>query len=138
MLETLLKVVGYTTNAYTFIVTNIKAILIASAVIVVMYFVIGFFNLRNQLLATKRELEAAKAQVEQLQKDVTAISHARDDLSKKTQELEKDRRELTEKLIGHDIGKLAKRHSRLIEKAVNGGTDKALRCIEAISRGEDC
>jgi hypothetical protein len=138
MIETLLKLIGYSTNAYVFIVTNIKAIVIALATITVLYFVIGFFNLRNELAATKRDLAEAQAHVAQLKRDVEDISSARDDLSKKSQELEKQRRELAEKLIKHDLSKIARRHPRMVEKAVNNGTEKVFKCFESVTRGGGC
>jgi predicted nuclease with TOPRIM domain len=138
MLETVLKIIGYTTNAYTFVVTNIKTLLIVSASVAILYFVIGFFNLRNELAETKRVLAAVRAHAEQLEKDVRDISSARDELTQKARELEAQRRELTDKLMRHNLSKMSERHSKLVEKAVNGGTEKALRCFESITRGGGC
>jgi hypothetical protein len=59
-------------------------------------------------------------------------------LTKKAVELEKERRELAEKLMKHDLSKMAKRHSKLVEKAINGGTEKTLKCFESVSRGGGC
>lgn len=138
MIETLLKVLGYATNAYTFVLTNIKTLLIVSGTLTVLYFVVGFFNLRHEVANAKRELAVANAQVEQLERDVKDIAAARDDLSKKARELEEASKKLTEKLMQHDLSKLSQRHSKLVEKAVNGGTEKALKCFEAITRGGGC
>jgi cell division protein FtsL len=138
MLETLLRALGYATNAFTFVTTNLKVILITAATVTILYFVVGFFNLRSELARTQEELQRSKAQVEQLQKDIQDITAARDDLSKKTRELEETKRELTEKLMKHDLSKMSQRHSKLVEKAINEGTDKTLKCFEAVSRGGDC
>ena len=138
MLETLLHVFGYATNTFTFVTTNLRAILTASAALAVIYFVVGFYNLRNELAEAKRELNAANSHVQQLKKDVQDISTARDGLSQKASELEKGRRELAEKLMKHDMSKLARRHSKLVEKAVNQGTEKTFKCFESISRGGGC
>lgn len=138
MLEMFLRLFGYTTNAYTFITTNIRAILVVSITLVVAYFVVGFFNLRNELAVARRELSEAKAHVDQLKRDVEDISTARDDLSKRAQELDKERRDLAEKLIRHDMSKLARRHPKLVEKAINEGTEKVFKCFETVTRGGGC
>ncbi len=134
----LLKALGYTTNAYTFVVTNVKVIAVSLLAVTILYFVIGFYNLRGELARAKDELQRANARVEQLQRDISDISSARDDLTKKAVELEKERRELAEKLMKHDLSKMAKRHSKLVEKAINGGTEKTLKCFESVSRGGGC
>lgn len=127
--------------ALPFILKNIKPLLIAAAVATVMFFVTGFFVLREKLHDTEAELERAKAQVAQLEKDVKDITSTHIDLAKKNEELRHKSDELAQQLERRgkkSISELAKKKAKLVENALNNGTDKALRCIEVMSEGGDC
>lgn len=128
-------------NAASFIGSNLRLILISAAVIAISYFVIGFFNLRSELSDTKAKLVLSEAKTAQLEKDFADSNKIRDDLAKQKADLDKKTAELMDKLNREgkkSISELAVKHAKLVEKAINNGTEKALRCLETVSRGGNC
>lgn len=128
-------------NAASFVGSNLRLVLISAAVIAIGYFVIGFFNLRSELSDTQAQLALSQARAMQLEKDIAASNQIRDDLAKQKAELDKKTTDLINQLNRNgkkSISELAVKHSKLIEKAVNNGTEKALKCLEIVSRGGTC
>lgn len=128
-------------NAASFVGANLRIILITAAVATVGYFIIGFFNLRAELSDTQHQLALSQAKALQLEKDIADSNQIRDDLAKQKAELDKKTADLVNQLNRNgkkSISELAIKHSKLIEKAINNGTEKALKCLEIVSRGGNC
>ena len=125
---------AFITQAFGFIVQNIKYILIGIACL----FVVAFFWERRALKNVQAELSQSQAQVVQLKKDVAAIVVAHDKLAAQAAELNQKTVDLTNKLKKHELSKLAATKPKLVEKAINDGTAKALKCLELSSSGGKC
>jgi predicted nuclease with TOPRIM domain len=127
--------------------TVIKWGVIISAVLGV-YFYIGHLQSSNEILRQNNaKLEASnQAQqetIKKIQEDHAAIIKAKDTLAEKLDELKKERTELVDQLDRESkkkksIEELARKKSKLVEKAINNGTAEALKCFETLSVDGKC
>ena len=89
------------------------------------------------LMANQAKLETAVALQE------ATIKQQQEDMAKQAATLEKvndafakaqaDKQNLTDKLMKHDLGKLAEKKPGLVEEKINRGTDNVGRCFEILS-----
>ena len=104
----------------------------------------GFYVFKLQkdnaiLKANAVKLESAisdqKILIENQQKDFNEILQANADMNKLVNNLKKDIDELDKRFAkkDRDFGKLAIEKSKVIERIMNSGSDKAARCIEIAS-----
>lgn len=89
------------------------------------------------LMANQAKLETAVAIQEE------TIKQQQADMAKQAETLEKvndafakaqaDKQNLTDRLMKHDLGKLAEKKPGLVEEKINRGTDNVGRCFEILS-----
>ena len=121
----------------------------ACAVIVLAFYVyhlratntINTLTTENQRL--KDMFEQQRQAMEKMREDFGKIIVIRDQLSKEIQTAKQETEELRDKLFRENKGKksleeLATKKTKLVENAVNRGTEKVLRCFELISEGQSC
>jgi septal ring factor EnvC (AmiA/AmiB activator) len=128
-------------GALNFVRVNLVPILISIGLAVFLFFVVGFFVVRGKLHDTEAELALAKTRLAQLEKDVKEITQTHVELARQVDNYKRKSDALAEKLErrgNRSISEMAKRHAKLVEKAINRGTEDALRCAEVISNGGDC
>lgn len=128
-------------KAFQFVGANLKTFAIVAGVALILYFVIGFFNLRSELKDTQEQLAQSQAHVVQLETDIKDIQAIRDKLDKETAAEAKAKQDLLNKLNRpgkKSMTELAQKHPKLVEKAVNDGTKKAFKCLETLSAGGQC
>lgn len=135
-------------NAFLFVKNNFKLVLGTAAFLAVSFFVFRYTLLQEKLRTTEAKLAQAQTQLaetqrqlEQMRKDVRDISKAHNDLTKIVEEAQKkndDLRAQLERRGKKSITELAKKKRTLVQKALNNGTDKALKCLEVVSSGGDC
>lgn len=124
-----------------FLKNNLKPILIAIAGATILFFIAGFFIVREKLHDTEDLLAQARIQIENLKKDVSEITKAHIEVAKTAEEYRKKSTDLSKQLERRGkkpISELARKHAKLVEKAINSGTKKALDCMEVVSSGGDC
>lgn len=127
--------------------TVIKWGLIISAVLG-LYFYINHLQNENETLRqnnVKLEISNKTQQetIKQIQADHEAIIKAKDSLANTVEELKKEKIDLVDKLDRESkkkksLEELARKKSGLVEKAVNNGTAKALKCFEILSVDGKC
>jgi septation ring formation regulator EzrA len=120
---------------------NLVPILISIGVGIVLFFVVGFFSFRQKLHEAEQKLTMAETQITQLKRDIQEITSAHVDISKDAEQYRKKSQELAKRLERRGkkpISELARKRAKLVEKAINSGTKKALECMETISRGGVC
>lgn len=133
--------VSFLLGAFSFFKNNVVPILIAAGVSVFLFFVVAFFVVRGKLHATEEELALTKSKLVQLEKDVKDITKTHVDLSHQVEEYRKKSDDLARQLERRGklpISELARRKAKLVEKAINRGTEQVLKCVEIISNGGDC
>jgi predicted nuclease with TOPRIM domain len=128
-------------NAYLIVKNNLKLITIVALILTFLYFAVGFYVVRSQRDNLQGELENSKKKITQLEKDIKDITKAHVDLSKHSEELKKKKEDLVERLERpgkKSITELARAKPNLVEKAINAGTAKILKCVEIVTSGGDC
>ncbi len=95
----------------------------------------------NQIL--QLENDSLKQAIVQIQKDYQAIIEAKESLSERTAELEKQTKNIKDTLYRENqkkksLEELAIKKTSLIQKKVNDATGKVLECFETLSKGGDC
>lgn len=133
--------VSFLISAFGFIKNNVVPLLIATAVSVFLFFVISFFIVRGKLHDAEAELALTKLRIVQLEKDVKDITKTHIDLSHQVDEYKQKSDDLARQLERRgkkSISELARKKAKLVEKAINRGTEQVLKCVEIITNGGDC
>lgn len=126
--------------------------LAAAAVLIFLFLVFYIYYLRSshriETLIRENEqlqqtIEQQKRAIESIKQDYAKIVEIRDELNQKIVETQKDTEELRKKLYRENEGKksleqLATKKTNLIQKLVNRGTEKALKCLELITEDKEC
>jgi hypothetical protein len=126
--------------------SSIRLIIILIILVLVLSSVWYVTGLREQLAVTKennKKLEDSvvvqQAVIDQIKRDVTGIQEANKELSNTITSQNKDLSSLRTRFntsadgSSRDIGELAIVKTPSIERAINRGTDNAIRCIEIAS-----
>jgi hypothetical protein len=111
---------------------------------VILVLIAGFywyFNWSQSQLTTLREnnakLEIAVSTNEQtiasLRSDFARVGQVLNETNRELSETRIQNRDLQTRLSEHDLGALAEAKPGLVENAINGGTENALRCFELLS-----
>lgn len=133
--------ISFLIGAFSFFKSNIVPILVAIGASVFLFFVVGFFIVRGKLHDTERELEQTKKRLTQLESDVEGITKTHVELAHEVDMYRKRSDALAKELERRgkrSISELARKHAKLVEKAINRGTERVLKCVEIISSGGDC
>jgi len=121
---------------------NFKIYMIIGAVVLTM---VGGFTLYFQWSQEQMQIMAANnAKLEQaVATQEETIKQQQADMVKQAETLkvvndafakaQTDKQTLTDKLIKHDLGKLAEKKPSLVEEKINRGTDNVGRCFEILS-----
>lgn len=121
--------------------TNLKPLLISLGVGIVLFFIVGFFTVRDKLHNTEAQLAATKARLSQIEDDVKRITQTHVEMAKQVEQYREKSDALAKQLERRgkkSISELSRRHAKLVEKAINKGTEKVFKCVEVISSGGDC
>lgn len=112
------------------------------------YFYISHLRAENNRLiqdnaSLKNAVKMQEETIKGLQEDHTKIIKSKDQLNEKVVELQKEKVDLIDKLNRESknkksIEELARKKTKLVEKAVNNGTAKALECFELLSENKEC
>jgi chromosome segregation ATPase len=117
------------------IITVIMLIGISGAVIYVQKLRADNAILKENQIKLEKAVESQQQVIEQQKKDFAEIMEANKQLNTLVAGLKKDFDDLDKRFNkgGRDIGKLAIERSKVVERAVNKGTEAAARCIELAS-----
>ena len=113
--------------------------------------IVGYiYFLRSSIEVLEKEnsdlitiVEQQKRDIAAMQKDITNVLAAKDELVKAKDELDKQTAELKETLFREtrkkkSLEELALKKTTLIEKKVNAATKEVFECFMEISNGGDC
>lgn len=84
----------------------------------------------------KTAVETNEATIEQMESDYAAMSKELNRVNKEFAVIRRQNSVLSEKLQRHDIGQLGNARPELVERAINGASDKVGRCFELLSGAE--
>lgn len=100
---------------------------------------IDYLKSENQALTVKTEF--SDSQISKIKTEHEKIGIANANLQSEIEKIRKEKDELSEKLSKLQVleskGALDK-HPKMIEKAINDGTEKTFDCFNKISQGLDC
>jgi hypothetical protein len=89
------------------------------------------------LMANQAKLEVAVATqeetIKQQQADMKKQAETLKEVNDAFAKAQADKQNLTDKLMKHDLGKLAEKKPGLVEEKINRGTDNVGRCFEILS-----
>lgn len=89
------------------------------------------------LMANQAKLETAvaiqEATIKQQQEDMAKQAATLEKVNDAFAKAQADKQNLTDKLMKHDLGKLAEKKPGLVEEKINRGTDNVGRCFEILS-----
>ena len=89
------------------------------------------------LMANQAKLETAvaiqEATIKQQQEDMAKQAATLEKVNDAFAKAQADKQILTDKLMKHDLGKLAEKKPGLVEEKINRGTDNVGRCFEILS-----
>jgi uncharacterized membrane protein YciS (DUF1049 family) len=140
-IQTLENMLTHLISAYLFVKNNYKLVGVVTVLLIILYFIVGFYILRDQRDDLRVKLLASEKKVAQLEKDIVDITNAHIELAKQSEELRKKKDELIESLNRpgkKSLTELARAKPGLVEKAINSGTEKILKCVEIVTSGGDC
>ncbi len=91
--------------------------------------------LKTNQIKLEQSIEAQHKTIEQQKKDIKEIVAANREMNKLVNNLKEDLQNLDKRFTknGRDIGKLAEKKPKLIEKIVNNASERARRCVEIAS-----
>tara|TARA_Y100000593_G_C4241614_1_gene302443 strand:+ start:359 stop:814 length:456 start_codon:yes stop_codon:yes gene_type:complete len=91
--------------------------------------------LKTNQIKLEQSIEAQHKTIEQQKKDIKEIVAANKEMNKLVNNLKEDLQNLDKRFTknGRDIGKLAEKKPKLIEKIVNNASERAKRCVEIAS-----
>lgn len=124
---------------------GLKGMLIMGAVMATM---LGgfywYYNDSQKRMAVLQEnnakLEVAvqtnEAAISSLKENVAAANAELTRVNTEFQKIRQQNRELSDRLIKHDLGLLGSNKPELVERIINGASDKAGRCFELLSGSE--
>lgn len=117
------------------IITIIMLVGISGAVIYVQKLRADNAILKENQVKLEQAVSSQQKVIEQQKKDFDDIMQANKQLNTLVQGLKKDFDDLDKRFNkgGRDIGKLAIERSKVVERAINKGTEAAARCIELAS-----
>jgi hypothetical protein len=81
-------------------------------------------------------IETSEATISALQADYEAVRRTNEELNIEFTAIRRQNAILAEKLSRHDLGFLGASKPELVERVINGASDKAGRCFELISGAE--
>jgi ATP/maltotriose-dependent transcriptional regulator MalT len=89
------------------------------------------------LMANQAKLETAvaiqEATIKQQQEDMAKQAATLEKVNDAFAKAQADKQNLTDKLMKHDLGKLAEKKPGLVEEKINRGTENVGRCFEILS-----
>lgn len=95
---------------------------------------IAILNENNAKLETA--VATSEATIDALQADYAAMQKTNEELNNQFANIRRQNQVLADKLSRHDLGVLGASKPGLVERVINGASDKAGRCFELLSGAE--
>lgn len=120
---------------------NLQLIATLAVCAVVLYVTVSYFVLKKRLEIAESQLQESRAAVQQMKLDIVDISKSHIELAAIAKDYQNKKELVSNKLERRgkkSLGELASKKAGLVQKAINSGSNKAMKCLETVSAGGDC